>query len=131
MPDETKVEELDLRWSRLAPEEKLRVLAHAQAPPEPAPEVARLEVALEATKCTDCPFHEVVADPDPYDSFCSDDLAVLCTRSPNTTGSRHHAAALGPFAHRPVTTSCRPYKLDDETTPVPSWCPIRVPKEGA
>ena len=35
------------------------------------------------TNCIDCEFHRVINDPDPNDSFCSDDMAVVCTKMKN------------------------------------------------
>src|SRR4051812_3276113 len=29
--------------------------------------------------CIGCKHHEVIADPDPHDWFCDDDVAVVCT----------------------------------------------------
>ena len=58
--------------------------------------------------CMDCGFKDVQRDPDPHDSFCSDDLKVMC-------GSVKKAA----------TWACRPYNIRKETTPPPEWCPLR------
>lgn len=37
-----------------------------------------MEKTLKITNCLQCPNHQVINDGDPYDSFCSDDLAVVC-----------------------------------------------------
>ena len=73
--------------------------------------------------CIECPHHKVVNDPDPYDSFCMDDVAVLCTLAPNSKESKRYSDnALFPF--KPVAVSCRPYRIVEETTPTPSWCSL-------
>lgn len=79
--------------------------------------------------CIDCPQHRVVADPDPTDSFCSDDEAVLCTLTPNTKGALYWARGV-PFANRPVATSCRPYNKRKECA-TPDWCPLPKPAATA
>lgn len=57
--------------------------------------------------CMDCPFHQVLPDPDFDDEFCMDDEKVLCVR-----------------ANEFVTTKCRPHHKRSECR-VPSWCPLR------
>lgn len=74
--------------------------------------------------CMDCPNHRVERDPDPTDWFCDDDVAVLCSKEPNVKKeTRWSGGMLWP--HRPATTSCRPYNMKRETSPVPKWCPLR------
>lgn len=72
--------------------------------------------------CIDCPHHKIVPDPDPTDWFCDDDVAVLCTKSENTTkGKAWKSGEVWP--HQAVTTSCRPYGTKDESER-PTWCPL-------
>ena len=59
--------------------------------------------------CIDCPAHEVLPDPDPFDWFCDDDVKVIC---------RH-------MDDKEITVACRPYHTRAETTPVPEWCPLK------
>lgn len=63
------------------------------------------------TNCMDCPFSSVEWDPDPYDDFCDDDQAVLCTKM-----------------RRYVTKSCRPYQKREECE-TPDWCPLQLQKK--
>lgn len=58
------------------------------------------------TNCQECPYHQNLPDPDPNDSFCYDDMKVLCTKT-----------------QRFVTVACRPYRLTKESD-IPSWCPL-------
>lgn len=67
--------------------------------------------------CIDCPYHQVLPDPDPHDWFCDDDIKVKCTLSA-ARGSGYHAKE--PF----ITVACRPYRIYKEC-PVPDWCPLR------
>lgn len=64
-------------------------------------------VLLRIESCLDCPHHKKRADPDPHDSFCRDDMQVLCGK-----------------AGRAVASSCRPYNMRREAL-VPPWCPLR------
>jgi len=50
----------------------------------------------------------VKPDPDPLDSFCDDDVKVVCTKADPV---------------REVTVACRPYNVKKET-PRPVWCPL-------
>ena len=63
-------------------------------------------IHVSITSCTECPFHKVLPDPDPYDWFCDDDVKVICTKQ-----------------SREITVACRPYNIVRET-PVPDWCPL-------
>ena len=56
--------------------------------------------------CIDCPFHEVLPDPDPNDWFCDDDVKVYCNKS-----------------KRNITTACRPYNVKKESA-IPEWCEL-------
>ena len=74
------------------------------------------------SNCMDCPHHLVVNDPDPTDSFNDDDMAVLCTKTPNHS-QRHYYAYKRLFEYEPITVSCRPhYKRKESITP--KWCPL-------
>jgi hypothetical protein len=70
----------------------------------------------------DCEFRTVVPDPDNLYWFCDDDMAVLCTKTENTTKAVTYAGGL-PFPNRPVTISCRPHMLRKESSR-PNWCPL-------
>lgn len=78
----------------------------------------------EATKpnCMDCPHRSVVADPDPYDWFCQDDEAVLCTKAENTERQVKWSTGI-PWRYRAITVSCRPHKKREECAQ-PDWCPL-------
>jgi hypothetical protein len=59
---------------------------HLTMVPVPNPSTPKINRAMIITgntveyvsNCMDCPHHQVVADPDPTDWFCDDDIAVLC-----------------------------------------------------
>lgn len=66
--------------------------------------------------CTMCPNHLVEKDPDPFDSFCSDDVKIRCTLS--------KAGYRGNYQKEPyITVGCRPYNTSKEDE-VPDWCPL-------
>lgn len=77
---------------------------------------------IEIENCIDCPHHEIIIDPDPYDSFCSDDIAVLCSRKDNFTSSKSYATGKL-YDKKPITISCRPYNKRKECV-IPNWCPL-------
>jgi Fe-S-cluster containining protein len=58
--------------------------------------------------CIDCPSHEVLSDPDPYDWFCDDDVNVVCKKNGKN-----------------ITVACRPYQIRKECE-IPEWCPINI-----
>ena len=78
--------------------------------------------------CLDCPHHQVINDPDPYDAFCDDDVAVLCHLAPREPNICSESRS-DHFPYRAVTQSCRPYRLTKESE-APKWCPL-VTKEAA
>lgn len=75
----------------------------------------------------DCPHHRVILDPDPYDWFCDDDVVVVCTHplTPRQEPQPSSSFAAKRQAFKPATVGCRPYRTREETTPVPTWCPLR------
>jgi hypothetical protein len=85
-------------------------------------------VNIQINNCVQCPHHEIIGDPDPYDSFCSDDMAVICkktTSNPRYDENSEYAA--NRQNHRCVTVSCRPYRVIDESA-IPNWCPLLTEK---
>lgn len=62
-------------------------------------------VLIEITTCAECPDGKIEHDPDPCDSFCSDDVKCTC----RLTGDV-------------ITCSCRPYNIKKETL-IPDNCP--------
>lgn len=73
--------------------------------------------------CLDCAHHKVIADPDPHDSFCADDVAVICQIKPGKIDKdSKYASDHSPFAR--ITVGCRPYNARKETK-VPNWCPLK------
>lgn len=78
--------------------------------------------------CTVCDAHVVERDPDPYDSFCDDDIRVRCTKTANQTPSYTSFGMIR--AREPyITVGCRPYRKEVECE-VPSWCPLRKQEES-
>lgn len=78
---------------------------------------------MKTKTCMKCPNHLVVCDPDPTDWFCNDDKAVLCKLMKNDKNVQYYTASLGYFKYKPITTSCRPHHLIQETS-IPKWCPL-------
>ncbi len=79
---------------------------------------------LPTSSCLDCKSHAVIADPDPNDSFCDDDCAVVCMATKNDRMDKmsEHLAEHSPF--KSITVGCRPYNLRKESV-IPSWCPLK------
>ena len=76
---------------------------------------------MKKTSCLKCAFCKVEPDPDPFDSFCDDDVRIRCTKTSNQTGTMtEYGYKVGvPF----VTVGCRPYHIEREST-IPEWCPL-------
>jgi len=74
--------------------------------------------------CLDCPFHKIIDDPDPWDSWCRDDVAIVCTRksNPNRKENSIHASVRSEYDS--IAVSCRPFQsvLKSEAI-IPEWCP--------
>lgn len=91
-------------------------------------EVAQ-DTSLKITSCMDCKDHKVISDPDPHDSFCDDDEAVICTLTKKEKGeikpNSEYEADKQDF--KTITVSCRPYNKRRET-PIPDWCPKKLKK---
>jgi hypothetical protein len=73
---------------------------------EPPKKIVKL---LKLDNCIDCPFHEVLPDPDPDDSFNDDDVKVVCRKTKRQKNT--------------VTVACRPYNIRKESD-IPEWCPL-------
>ncbi len=65
-----------------------------------------IEETTELANCLDCPFHQVLPDPDLHDWFCDDDVRVFCTK-----------------AEKNITVACRPHHVWKESY-TPAWCPL-------
>ena len=68
--------------------------------------MSKRKVTFEIKNCLDCPYHEVQADPDRSDSFCSDDEKVVCKKK-----------------RRNIVVAERPYNLR-KNCDIPAWCPL-------
>lgn len=75
--------------------------------------------------CLDCEYHQVIRDPDPDDWFCSDDLAVVCSLTPNPERDVISRWTSDHSRFKAITKSCRPHYLKKEST-TPSWCPLNL-----
>ena len=76
------------------------------------------------TNCTECQAHRVISDPDPHDSFCKDDVAVVCTMTDGNPSHdpESHYRSERQNSHRCITVSCRPTNTVKECVR-PDWCP--------
>ena len=83
----------------------------------------QMEKLLKITKCLSCPDHRVIDDGDPYDSFCRDDLALVCIKVKNPTQNVKSVWMSERQEFKVVTCSCRPYNLEKESN-IPDWCPL-------
>jgi hypothetical protein len=71
---------------------------------------------------TKCPNHRIVADRDPHDWFCDDDVAVVCQLvKQRMKPDSIYQVDRQPF--RAVTCACRPYMAGKESV-IPKWCPL-------
>ncbi len=75
------------------------------------------------TNCIDCPYHEVIDDPDSTDWFNYDDVAVVCTKTKNREQKQNSDSVAERQGFRIITQMCRPYQTRAESK-TPSWCPL-------
>ena len=77
------------------------------------------------SSCLACAFHRVISDPDPYDWFCDDDEAIVCTKTPNPDRKKNMASkyVADHSEFRVVISGVRPHHLERESS-VPKWCPL-------
>lgn len=79
------------------------------------------------TNCIDCEFHKIINDPDPHDSFCMDDVAVVCTKMKNTKQDKDSIYAASRQEYAIITCACRPYRIRKESEK-PKSCPLEKEK---
>lgn len=79
--------------------------------------------------CLDCSHHDKIRDSDPYDSFCSDDIAVVCTKTINDRLNPDSIYAADRSSFKAITVSCRPYN-DQKESHTPKWCPLTSTNGG-
>ena len=82
-----------------------------------------MKIELDIENCLDCPKHISGYDPDPYDSFCSDDKYCACTLLPNDRLDKSNPRFSQGQPYRIVTCADRPYQLKKYCT-IPEWCPL-------
>lgn len=82
-----------------------------------------MEKILKITSCLDCPFHKIIPDPDPHDSFNADDVAVVCTKT-NNLPNENSLYAADRQQYKPISVGDRPYQINHEYIKIPTWCPL-------
>jgi hypothetical protein len=73
-------------------------------------------------KCVECPFHKVIADPDPSDWFNVDDEAIVCTKMKNEKIDLASKYSADRNEYKPIDVGLRPYQTKHIDAPL--WCPI-------
>lgn len=81
-------------------------------------------VIMNIENCTQCQHHTIVNDRDPDDWFCDDDVAVLCSLTPNPKIDKTSKYLSDHQAFRAITVACRPYNIQKESQ-TPQWCPLK------
>lgn len=72
--------------------------------------------------CIECAFHRIIKDPDPYDGFCYDDVALVCTKVKNEKQNLSSKYMSDRSEYEVVSCSERPYNIG-KTTPFKK-CPL-------
>jgi hypothetical protein len=72
--------------------------------------------------CLDCRDHDVIADPDPNDWFCDNDVAIICKLAKNIYKDSNSKYSSDRQEFRILASSCRPYELK-RSSKIPKWCP--------
>lgn len=76
-------------------------------------------------KCTDCPFHKIIPDPDPTDWFNRDDEAIVCTKITRPI-DKNSNYGVDRQQFKPIDVALRPYQTKNVNSP--EWCPISKDK---
>lgn len=79
---------------------------------------------LKITVCVQCPHHKVIRDPDPHDSFCYDDEAIVCTKTKKEKSDiKQDSLYMSDWQEfKAADVSCRPYQI--KNVKIPDWCPL-------
>jgi hypothetical protein len=80
-------------------------------------------IVLNISSCLECPKHQLIQDPDPVDPEREEDVAVVCTLSPNPARDPASLLHSDQSPHRPVVTVCPP-SLAEAQALIPDWCPL-------
>ena len=80
-------------------------------------------ISYEIDNCIDCKFHKIIPDPDPNDSFCADDVAIICLhkRKESDEIKSDSIYAVDRQEYKHITVGCRPYNKRKESN-IPDWC---------
>lgn len=78
---------------------------------------------MSIANCYHCKNREIIKDPDPDDWFCDDDIAVVCTVTPNDKQNTRSRYMADHSQFKPITVACRPYNVEKECE-TPKWCPL-------
>lgn len=75
----------------------------------------------EPVLCVNCPHHAIIDDQDPYDWFCDNDAAIICTlaKNPEQDPQSEYSA----FRQQYRIIACDPYRVNK--IKVPRWCPLK------
>jgi hypothetical protein len=82
-----------------------------------------MDETIKIPNCLDCENHKVIPDPDPFDWFNDDDVAVVCVIFPNDDRDVESEYLADRQEFKCVTGSCRPYNKRKESDR-PKWCPL-------
>lgn len=83
-----------------------------------------MKIEIEINSCLECPHHIADYDPDPYDSFNSDDMYCACKLQKNDRLDPKSKYVSDRQPYRVVSSGDRPYQLKKYSTP-PHWCPLK------
>lgn len=83
----------------------------------------KIKIEKTIENCLDCEFCKVIPDPDPFDSFCSDDEASVCTKLKNDKQDITSKWVADRQEFKIISPSCRPYNTRKESS-IPDWCPL-------
>ncbi len=82
-----------------------------------------MEKNLKITSCLQCPFHEIMHDPDPNDWFNDDDVSVVCKKVKKEKEPSSEYAS-DRQEHKVVSFGDRPYQVKEDKIKIPEWCPL-------
>lgn len=77
---------------------------------------------LKINYCEECPHHQIIADTDPHDWFCDDDVAIVCKLTRNENQDKNSQYQSDRSCYKIIQCAMRPYLV--KKIKIPDWCPL-------
>lgn len=79
---------------------------------------------MQTYNCLNCEFHNIINDPDPFDWFCDNDVAIVCSKLKNDNLIKNSPYLSDRNEYKIIQSSLRPYEVKNVKCPI--WCPLKT-----